>query len=124
MLRGISVSYSISFILVDRAELWFTVAFAVDIIIRFLVCLPRAGEFFDSKKNLVDLTLAVMTLIIQIPYIHQSHVYVYLTVFQVVRIYRVIIYVERLRSLIVSRERCPYFMDGGRQRIILVTDPW
>ncbi|GJJ69887.1 voltage-dependent calcium channel [Entomortierella parvispora] len=86
--------------LIDRAELWFTVAFAVDIFIRFLVCFPRPGEFFDSKKNLVDLTLAITTLIIQIPYVHNSHVYVYLTVFQVVRIYRVIIYVERLRSLI------------------------
>jgi hypothetical protein len=100
-MQTVILTSGLPFILIDRAELWFTVVFAVDIIIRFLVCLPRPGEFFDSKKNMVDLVLAVTTLIIQIPYIHHSHVYVYLTVFQVVRIYRPIIYVERLRSLIV-----------------------
>ncbi|KAF9116172.1 calcium channel protein [Mortierella sp. AM989] len=84
----------------DRIEFWFTVAFAVDIIIRFLVWLPEPKGFFQSERNLVDLFLAVITLIIQIPPIHQSRVYVYLTIFQVVRIYRPIIYVERLRSLI------------------------
>ncbi|KAF8927182.1 calcium channel protein [Dissophora ornata] len=84
----------------DRVEFWFSVAFGVDIALRFLVCLPKPQEFFQSKKNLVDLFLAVVTLIIQIPPIHNSHVYVYLTVFQVVRVYRPIIYVERLRSLI------------------------
>lgn len=87
---------------IDRAELWFTVAFAVEIAIRFLVCFPKPGEFFDSKKNMVDLILVAVTLVIQIPLIHRSHVYVYLTVFQVVRIYRPIIYVQRLRSLIVK----------------------
>ncbi|KAF9313622.1 calcium channel protein [Podila horticola] len=84
----------------DRVELWFTVAFVVDIAIRFLAYLPQPKDFFRSKKNMVDLFLAVTTLVIQIPPIHNSHAYVYLTVFQVLRIYRPIIYVERLRSLI------------------------
>ncbi|KAG9063800.1 calcium channel protein [Linnemannia hyalina] len=87
----------------DRVELGFTVAFAVDIVIRFLVCLPMPMEFFKSRKNIVDLFLATVTLLIQIPPIKNSHVYLYLTVFQVVRIYRPIIYIERLRSLIVRR---------------------
>lgn len=60
-------------------------------------------EFFKSRKNNVDLFLAAATLLIQIPPIKNSHVYLYLTVFQVVRIYRPIIYIERLRSLIVRR---------------------
>lgn len=51
---------------------------------------------------MVDLFLAIATLVIQFPPIHNSRAYVYLTVFQVLRIYRPIIYVERLRSLIVS----------------------
>ncbi|KAH7056641.1 Ion transport protein-domain-containing protein [Linnemannia elongata] len=84
----------------DRIELGFTIAFAVDIAIRFLVCLPMPMEFFKSRKNLVDLFLATVTMLIQIPPIKNSHVYLYLTVFQVVRIYRPIIYIERLRSLI------------------------
>ncbi|KAF9324648.1 calcium channel protein [Podila minutissima] len=84
----------------DRVEFWFTVAFAVDIAIRFLAYLPQPKDFFGSKKNMVDLFLAIATLVIQIPPIHNSRAYVYLTVFQVLRIYRPIIYVERLRSLI------------------------
>ncbi|KAG0025903.1 calcium channel protein [Podila clonocystis] len=85
----------------DRVEFWFTVAFSVDITIRFLSYLPQPKDFFGSKKNMVDLFLAIATLVIQIPPIHNSHAYVYLTVFQVLRIYRPIIYVERLRSLIL-----------------------
>ncbi|KAF9942606.1 calcium channel protein [Mortierella alpina] len=83
-----------------QIELWFTLAFAVDIVIRLLVCLPKPNEFLKSRKNMVDLFLVVTTLIIQIPPIRRSHVYMYLTVFQVLRIYRPIIYIERLRSLI------------------------
>ncbi|KAF9285597.1 calcium channel protein [Mortierella alpina] len=83
-----------------QIELWFTLAFAVDIIIRLLVCLPKPSDFLKSRKNMVDLFLVVTTLIIQIPPIRRSHVYMYLTVFQVLRIYRPIIYIERLRSLI------------------------
>ncbi|KAG0281785.1 calcium channel protein [Linnemannia exigua] len=84
----------------SRIELGFTIAFAVDIIIRFAVCLPMPMDFFKSKKNLVDLFLATVTLLIQIPPIKNSRIYVYLTIFQVVRIYRPIIYIERLRFLI------------------------
>ncbi|KAF9913297.1 calcium channel protein [Linnemannia zychae] len=84
----------------SRIELGFTIAFAVDIIIRFMVCLPKPMDFFKSKKNLVDMFVAIITLIIQIPPIKNSRIYVYLTVFQVIRIYRPIIYIERLRSLI------------------------
>ncbi|KAG0336009.1 calcium channel protein, partial [Podila humilis] len=84
----------------DRIEFWFTVAFAIEIIIRFLAYMPQPKHFFDSRKNLVDLFLATITLIIQIPPIRNSRAYIYLTLFQVLRIYRPIIYVERLRSLI------------------------
>ncbi|KAF9088892.1 calcium channel protein [Mortierella sp. AD031] len=83
-----------------QIELAFTIAFAVDIVIRFLVCFPMPMDFFKSRKNIVDLFLAAVTLLIQIPPIKNSHAYVYLTIFQVVRIYRPIIYIERLRSLI------------------------
>ncbi|KAF9423938.1 calcium channel protein, partial [Podila epigama] len=84
----------------DRIEFWFTIVFAIEVILRFLAYLPTPKDFFESKKNNVDMFLAIVTLIIQIPSIHSSRAYVYLTVFQVLRIYRPIIYVERLRSLI------------------------
>ncbi|KAF9349763.1 calcium channel protein [Mortierella sp. AD094] len=85
----------------ENIEFWFTVAFAFDIISRFLFWLPTPKEFVKSKKNLVDLFLAVITMIIYIPPIRQSSIYVYLTVFLVLRIYRPIIYIQRLRDLIV-----------------------
>ncbi|KAF9983242.1 calcium channel protein [Modicella reniformis] len=84
----------------NRAELWFSVAFVVDIVIRFAIWFRTPKEFFRSKKNNVDLFMAIMTLIIQIPFIRHSRAYVYLSVFQVVRVYRPIIYIERLRFLI------------------------
>lgn len=105
LLQGRKLKRFHIFFFIDRVELWFTVAFVVDIAIRFLAYLPQPKDFFRSKKNMVDLFLAVTTLVIQIPPIHNSHAYVYLTVFQVLRIYRPIIYVERLRSLIVSCDR-------------------
>jgi hypothetical protein len=89
-------------LLIDRAELGFTAAFAVDVGIRFMIWIPTPKEFFKSKKNNIDLFLAIATLIIQIPSIRNSRAYVYLTVFQVLRVYRPIIYIERLRFLIVS----------------------
>ncbi|KAG0268944.1 calcium channel protein [Actinomortierella ambigua] len=85
----------------ERIELGFTIAFAVDIVIRFLVHIPKTSTFFKSKKNCMDLFLVLVTLCIQIGPIHNSTAYKYLTVFQVLRIYRPVIYVERLRSLIV-----------------------
>ncbi|KAF9197935.1 calcium channel protein, partial [Haplosporangium sp. Z 27] len=93
-----SPTYKIA--LYNNIEFWFTIAFAFDIVSRFLIWIKTPSEFFKSKKNMVDLFLAIVTVIIQVPSIHNSHVYIYLTVFQVVRMYRPIIYIHRLRSLI------------------------
>jgi len=89
-------------LLIGSVELWLTVALAVDIITRFVIWLPEPKQFFRSKKNNVDLFLAITTLVILIPSIRNSHAYVYLSVFRVIRIYRPIILVKRLRRLIVS----------------------
>ncbi|KAG0222605.1 calcium channel protein, partial [Mortierella sp. GBA43] len=83
----------------ENAELWFTVLFLVDIGIRFTVW-PAHPKFFHSPKNNFDLFLAVVTTIIQIPAIRYSDTYTYLSVFQVMRIYRPIIYIQSLKDLI------------------------
>jgi len=88
--------------MIDQAELWFTILFTIDIAIRFTVWPSTSKKFFSSRKNNMDLFLVVMTLIIQIPPIHHSRAYKYMTIFQVMRIYRPIMYVEGLRLLIVS----------------------
>lgn len=59
-------------------------------------------RFHKSKRNLVDLALAVITTIIQIPVIkHSGQPYAWLTIFQIIRIYRVVLAVEMTRTLIV-----------------------
>nr|KAG0004028.1 calcium channel protein [Entomortierella chlamydospora]KAG0014337.1 calcium channel protein [Entomortierella chlamydospora] len=85
---------------IETLEFICSLVFAFDIVTRFLIYLPEYQEFFKSKKNMVDLFLVIATLIIHIPAIRQSSVYKYLTIFRVLRIYRPIIYYERLRSLI------------------------
>nr|CAG8520308.1 3794_t:CDS:10 [Entrophospora candida] len=86
---------------IDRAELVFTIIFSVEILLRFFSYFPKLRLFFDKWANIVDLTLVIITLVIQIPFIKNSPVYVYMTVFQIARIYRVVIAVPRLRSLLV-----------------------
>jgi hypothetical protein len=58
--------------------------------------------FHKSKRNLVDLALAIITTVIQIPVIkHSGQPYAWLTFFQIIRIYRVVLAVEITRTLIV-----------------------
>ncbi|CAG8456859.1 12434_t:CDS:10 [Rhizophagus irregularis] len=54
-----------------------------------------------STKNIVDFTLAIVTCIIQLPFIKESVIYPYLTLFQILRVYRVIVAIPRLRDLLV-----------------------
>lgn len=86
----------------DRAEQALTIAFDVEIILRFLAYLldsePR--EFLRSKQNSLDLFLAVITSIIQIGAIKHSRVYAWLTFFQLARFYRIIAAIPRLRVLL------------------------
>lgn len=84
------------------AELGITCAFDLEIIIRVLASLPDWREFFVKPNNLLDLFLAVTCSVIQIPVIQESQVYPWLTVFQLIRFYRVILEVPRMRPLLVS----------------------
>jgi hypothetical protein len=82
-------------------ELYFTLAFDVEIILRFASFFPDWRMFLKKAENLTDLFLAVMTSIIQIPFIHDSSVYPWLTVFQLVRFIRVTLAIPRMRRLLV-----------------------
>jgi hypothetical protein len=87
----------------SQAEQGFTIAFAAEIILRFLAYVldGDARGFVDSRQNLLDLFLAVVTSIIQIPVIKNSRTYAWFTVFQLARFYRVIAAVPRLRALLL-----------------------
>ncbi|KAG9307249.1 hypothetical protein G9A89_017077 [Geosiphon pyriformis] len=85
----------------SRAELVFTLIFAVEIILRFGATLLDYRLFFRSKKNSVDFAIAVITCLIQLPNIKSSPAYPYLTVFQIMRVYRVVIAWPRMRNLLM-----------------------
>ncbi|KAL1962687.1 hypothetical protein VTN77DRAFT_9231 [Rasamsonia byssochlamydoides] len=84
---------------IDVTEKVVTLFLLVEIIIRFASDWRR---FHKSKRNLVDLGLAVITCIIQIPPIHNSgQPYAVLSLFQVLRVYRVVLAFSLTRDLIM-----------------------
>ncbi|KAN0062969.1 calcium channel protein [Thecaphora frezii] len=89
--------------LADRVELYLTIAFDVEILLRFLSFVLDGDwrSFLRSKQNCGDLFLAVVTSVIQIPVIKNSQVYPWLTFFQLARFYRVIAAVPRMKMLLV-----------------------
>jgi hypothetical protein len=71
-------------------------------VVRFVAHLPDWRGFFIQGNNYVDLVLAIGSTIIQIPIIHNSPAYPWLTIFQLARFYRVILEIPRMRPLLLS----------------------
>lgn len=83
---------------INDTETVVTIVLAAEIVLRFLT---DWRNFHKSRRNWIDLGLAIITAIIQIPQIHNSQqTYEWLTFFQIVRIYRVILTVSLTRELI------------------------
>jgi hypothetical protein len=86
---------------IDISETGVTLALLFEIILRFTV---DWRHFFKGKRNLVDLMIAIVTTVIQIPAVKESHrgqAYAWLTIFQIIRIYRVVLAVPMTRDLIM-----------------------
>ncbi|KAF9022796.1 hypothetical protein BDZ89DRAFT_1070394 [Hymenopellis radicata] len=83
-------------------ELGITFAFDVEIVLRVLAALPDWRDFFKHAQNNLDLFLAIGSSIIQIPVIHDSDAYPWLTILQLMRFYRVILEVPRMRPLLLT----------------------
>lgn len=84
---------------INICETVVTLVLVFEICLRFL-CDWR--NFRTSPRNWVDLVLAVITAIMQFPSVHQAkQPYAWLTFFQIVRIYRVVLAVSLTRQLIV-----------------------
>ncbi|KAH9931746.1 Ion transport protein-domain-containing protein [Amylocystis lapponica] len=88
--------------ILDIGELTLTVVFDVEIIIRVLAHLPDWRGFFYRGQNILDLILAIGSSVIQIPVIHHSDVYPWLTIFQLARFYRVILEIPRMKPLLLA----------------------
>ncbi|KAB5580798.1 Ion transport protein-domain-containing protein [Coniochaeta sp. 2T2.1] len=83
---------------INTAEIAITIALDIEIIIRLIADFRR---FHRKLHNLVDLGLAVITSVILIPPIRNSgQVYAWLTVFQILRSYRIVLAIPMTRKLI------------------------
>ncbi|KAG0044626.1 calcium channel protein [Gryganskiella cystojenkinii] len=86
---------------IDYAEVAFTLYFLLEI------CVRIAGhstwiQFWKRKSNVFDLFLAITTTVILLPQIHHWEWFRYLTVFQVLRSYRMIPAIPGVRDLMRS----------------------
>ncbi|OAA61145.1 calcium channel subunit cch1 [Niveomyces insectorum RCEF 264] len=88
----------------DRIRLINTSEIVVTILLDVEICIRFAADwrhFHHGLQNLVDFSLAVITSVILIPPIHNAdQVYAWLTVFQLLRAYRVVLAIPMTRALI------------------------
>ncbi|KAK0904057.1 calcium channel protein [Friedmanniomyces endolithicus] len=83
---------------IQNSELGVSAVLLVEIFLRFAA---DWRDFPYHRRNWVDLSLAILTMVIQIPTIRYSgQPYAWLTVFQILRIYRVVLAVKLTRDLI------------------------
>ena len=86
---------------IDITERIVTFAFDIEILVRIAVELPAWRDFSLHGNNWLDLIIAIGSSVIQIPVIHNSSVYPWLTVFPLARFYRVLLVVPRMKPLMV-----------------------
>ncbi|KAF2832985.1 hypothetical protein CC86DRAFT_461449 [Ophiobolus disseminans] len=86
---------------IDRSETIVTLILLLEILVRLVV---DWRNFFKSKRNIADLIIAIVTTIIQLPVIKNAYggkAYAWLTLFQIVRVYRVVLAVPMTRDLVM-----------------------
>ncbi|ORX56168.1 hypothetical protein DM01DRAFT_1303553 [Hesseltinella vesiculosa] len=83
----------------DNVETGFTFIFAIEIVVR-MVGTSHWLDFWLSTRNRIDLALVIVTCVIQLPDIQDSQLYMYLTLFQVFRQYRLFLCIPRLEKLL------------------------
>jgi hypothetical protein len=91
---------------INATEIIVTFILFVEIIIRIIV---DWRHFFKGRRNLIDLMIAIITVIIQIPAIKHAHdgkAYAWLSIFQIIRVYRIVLAVPMTRDLIVRSTLC------------------
>jgi hypothetical protein len=89
---------------IDRSETIVTLVLLMEVLIRFVV---DWRHFFRSKRNITDLIIAIITTVIQLPAVKEAYngkAYAWLTIFQIIRVYRVVLAVPMTRDLVVSTQ--------------------
>lgn len=88
---------------VYKWNIWTSSILAFEVLIRFVCYLPFWREFFRSKGNVVDSLLGIINVIIILPFVYQHEtLFAWLTVFQVMRFYRIAIAVPSVKDLWVK----------------------
>lgn len=83
---------------IDSIEIIVTIILDIEMCIRFAA---DFRDFHRKKRNLLDLGLAVATSVILLPPIHNAtEIYAWLTVFQILRVYRIVLAVPMTAKLI------------------------
>jgi hypothetical protein len=88
--------------IIDITERIITLAFDVEIVVRIALEFPAWRNFFWHFHNWLDLVVAIVCTIIQIPVIRNSGAYPWLTVFQLARFFRVLLVVPRMQHLMLT----------------------
>lgn len=86
---------------INRSETIVTLILIAEIIIRLAV---DFRHFFKSRRNITDLLIAVITGVMQIPAVTNAYggkAYAWLSIFQIIRVYRVVMAVPMTRDLIM-----------------------
>lgn len=83
---------------VDAAEVIATILLDIEMAIRFAT---DWRGFHRNWRNVFDLGLAIVTSVILIPPIRMSRAYAWLTVFQILRVYRLVLAIPVTRKLIL-----------------------
>lgn len=85
----------------EIAEMLFTFVFLFEILCRFACHFPN-WRGFSTKSNFFDLFLAIVTSVIQVPVIkHSGSLYRWLTIFQILRSYRIMQAIPFTRELLL-----------------------
>ncbi|KAF7559584.1 hypothetical protein G7046_g4576 [Stylonectria norvegica] len=83
---------------INNAEVVVTILLDIEMILRFST---DWRGFHRSWRNLFDLSLTVITTIILFPHIRYTRAYAWLTVFQILRVYRVVLAIPVTQQLIL-----------------------
>ncbi|KAI0031009.1 Ion transport protein-domain-containing protein [Vararia minispora EC-137] len=88
--------------ILSKGQLGLTIAFDFEILVRVVACLPDWRAFFWKGTNVLDLMLAVGSSIVQTPGVRDSGWGKWLVGFELVRFYRVILEIPRMKPLLLS----------------------
>ncbi|KAI5291468.1 calcium channel protein [Ascosphaera aggregata] len=104
--------------LIDKTEMTVTALLVVEIVFRFIA---EFRKFHRHWRNWIDLFLAVITCVMQLPRVKNSRAYMGMTIFQIARAYRIVLAFTITRELVATVFRNAYGLANLILFVFLVT---